>query len=101
MGSRTELRHRAGSPVFHVASAAREDAAYQAFGRAASGEVHAVGVVASQIGAGEVQGLARGPVGAHLGSVLAIIASMGTSALAMTPESAGFREAVGLPDWSS
>ncbi|MEU3430581.1 hypothetical protein [Streptomyces gardneri] len=32
-----------------------------------------------------------------LGSVLAIMASMGTSALAMAPESAGFRDAVGLP----
>ncbi|MFI6144568.1 hypothetical protein [Streptomyces sp. NPDC051109] len=32
-----------------------------------------------------------------LGAVLAIMASMGTSALAMAPESAGFRDAVGLP----
>ncbi|MFJ2055256.1 hypothetical protein ACIOMM_04860 [Streptomyces sp. NPDC087908] len=32
-----------------------------------------------------------------LGSVLAIMASMGTSALAMAPELAGFRDAVGLP----
>ncbi|MFF9066311.1 hypothetical protein ACF09E_13255 [Streptomyces sp. NPDC014891] len=32
-----------------------------------------------------------------LGAVLAIMASMGTSALAMAPEPAGFREAVGLP----
>lgn len=32
-----------------------------------------------------------------LGSVLAIMASMGTSALAMAPESAGLRDAVGLP----
>ncbi|MFE2557347.1 hypothetical protein ACFXGT_15230 [Streptomyces sp. NPDC059352] len=32
-----------------------------------------------------------------LGSVLAIMASMGTSALAMAPELAGLRDAVGLP----
>ncbi|MCX5230840.1 hypothetical protein [Streptomyces sp. NBC_00233] len=32
-----------------------------------------------------------------VGSVLAIMASMGTSALAMAPESAGLRDAVGLP----
>lgn len=32
-----------------------------------------------------------------LGAVLAVMASMGTSALAMAPELAGFREAVGLP----
>ncbi|MFB7356173.1 hypothetical protein [Streptomyces gardneri] len=32
-----------------------------------------------------------------LGSALAIMASMGTSALAMAPESAGFRDTVGLP----
>ncbi|MGW1246026.1 hypothetical protein [Streptomyces sp. NPDC002535] len=32
-----------------------------------------------------------------LGSVLAVMGSMGTSALAMAPELAGFRDAVGLP----
>ncbi|MGW7100035.1 hypothetical protein [Streptomyces sp. NPDC054883] len=32
-----------------------------------------------------------------LGAVVAIMASMGTSALAMAPELAGFRDAVGLP----